>query len=180
MNNTRRRRARTRTVLATAAVAMLALAGCAGSDPGAESGAPTSPAADSTSATSPAATDRAAGPAEGSDADLSVTITSNGTDVAHRYRLVCVNGSPVEGTEHPQAEAACTFLGGAGKSVLTTTPKKQAQCTQQIAGPQTAIIEGTLNGTSVQRAFSLTDGCKISAWKSAEALLGRGTASGAQ
>jgi len=166
--------------VAAGALALLALSGCAGE--GNDSGS-TSPAASSVAtapATAPAASDPAAGPAEGADADLSITLTSNGTDATDRYKLVCVNGSPGQGTNHPQAEAACTFLSGPGKSVLTGTPDKGAQCTQESAGPQTAIVEGTLNGTAVQRGFALTDGCKIATWKSAEALLGRGTSNGTQ
>ncbi|MGO2004015.1 hypothetical protein [Arthrobacter rhombi] len=168
----------TRTVsrVATAAVGLLLLAGCAAETPDAE---PTDSTVSSPSS-APKPTEQPAGPAEGTDADLSITITSDGEEVAHRYRLVCVGGVPGKGTDHPQAEAACTFLDGPGKIVLTEKTKKDADCTQESAGPQTAIVQGTLNEASVQRAFALGNGCKISAWKSAEALLGRGTASGDQ
>lgn len=181
MKRTSHRSTQVRSAVAAAALALLALSGCAGAGGG--SGG-TSPAATSSvvpaPATAPTASDPAAGPAKGADADLSITLTSNGTDATHRYKLVCVDGSPGQGTDHPQADAACTFLSGAGKTVLTGTPDKSAQCTQESAGPQTAIVEGTLNGTTVQRGFALTDGCKIATWKSAEALLGRGTSSGTQ
>lgn len=166
-------------LLATTALALLAVTGCSGggSDPGSGSTESTAP---STATVAPDATDPAAGPATGADADLAITIRSDGTDATYRYRLVCVNGAPGEGSDHPQAQEACTFLSGDGKSLLTTSPKKGLQCTQQSAGPQRAIVEGELNGTSVQRTFALNDGCKISAWKSAEALLGRGTSAGNQ
>lgn len=167
-------------LLATTTLALLAVTGCAGgdSDPGA--GTPDSTAASTATTVAPDASDPAAGPAAGADADLAITIMSNGTDATDRYRLVCVDGAPGEGSDHPQAQEACTFLSGDGKSLLTTSPKKGTQCTQQSAGPQRAIVEGKLNGTSVQRAFALNDGCRISAWKSAEALLGRGTSAGNQ
>lgn len=166
--------------MATTALALAALVGCAAGTPGPEAGSAGSSGSAGAPGTSPDITDPAAAPAEGSDADLVITLTSNGTDTTNHYRLVCVNGSPAQGSDHPQGKEACTFLSGPGKTLLTTSPKKDVQCTQQSEGPQTAIVEGKLNGTSVQRAFSLSDGCKISAWKSAEALLGRGTAAGTQ
>lgn len=180
MEPTTYRRARTLPLLATAALALLALTGCGGNDTGIATGSAQPSETAGATAGAPVASDPAVGPAAGADADLAITLTSNGTDATHHYRLVCVNGSPGQGTDHPQADQACTFLSGTGKTLLTSAPKKNVQCTQQSAGPQTAIVEGKLNGTSVQRAFSLSDGCKISAWKSAEALLGRGTAEGTQ
>ncbi|WP_372698932.1 hypothetical protein [Arthrobacter sp. JSM 101049] len=180
MKRTRHRRTHALSAVAATALALLALSGCAGEEDGSGPTTPTASTVESAPATGPVASAPAAGPAEGADADLSITLTSNGTDASHRYQLVCVNGSPGQGTDHPQADAACTFLSGPGKSVLTGTPEKGAQCTQESAGPQTAIVEGTLNGSSVQRGFSLTNGCKIATWKSAEALLGRGTSNGTQ
>lgn len=180
MNRTSHRGPHALSAVAVTALALLALSGCAGEGDGSGSTSPPASSVETAPATPPAASDPAAGPAEGADADLSITLTSNGKDATDRYKLVCVNGAPGQGTEHPQAAAACTFLSGPGKSVLTGTPDKSAQCTQESAGPQTAIVEGTLNGTSVQRGFALTDGCKIDTWKSAEALLGRGTSSGTQ
>ncbi len=171
---------RTMPLLAGAALALVALVGCAAGTTGSGDGSPAPSGATSAPATPSQVSDPAAGPATGADADLAIILTSNGTDVAERYRLVCVNGAPGQGGNHPQAKQACTFLSGEGKTLLTTSAKTEGQCTQQTAGPQTAIVEGKLNGTSVQRAFSLDNGCKISAWKSAEALLGRGTSSGAQ
>ncbi|MDN5755365.1 MAG: serine protease inhibitor [Arthrobacter sp.] len=175
-NQANRWTARTLSTMAAAALGLLLLSGCAGESPDSE---PTQTTA-ATESSAPEPTEQPAGPEEGTDADLSITITSNGEDVVHRYRLVCSGGVPGKGTDHPQAEEACTFLDGPGKTVLTGKAKKDADCTQESAGPQTAIVEGTLNETTVQRAFALGNGCKISAWKSAEALLGRGTASGDQ
>lgn len=167
---------RTFSGVAAAALGLLLLSGCAAESPESE---PTETAVSAPSA-APKPTEQPVAPAEGTNADLSITITSNGEDVAHRYRLVCVGGAPGEGSDHPQSEDACTFLDGPGKTLLTDEAQKDAECTQESAGPQTAIVEGTLNDASVQRTFALGNGCKISAWKSAEALLGRGTASGDQ
>lgn len=176
INHASRFTTRTLSGIAAASLGLLLLSGCAANSP---DSAPTQTTAPAPS-TAPKPTEQPAGPADGTNADLSITITSNGEEVTHRYQLVCAGGVPAKGTDHPQADQACTFLDGPGKTLLTETAKKDAQCTQQSAGPQTAIVEGTLNDSAVQRAFALGNGCKISAWKSAEALLGRGTASGDQ
>jgi hypothetical protein len=118
-------------------------------------------------------------PAAPADADLAISLSPDGKTVQRTYRLVCSNGVPVQDTDHPQPADACAFLSDHGAQVLTAPRKPQGMCTQQDNGPLTAVVEGTLNGQQVQRSFSLHNGCQISAWKSAEALLGRGTSTGA-
>lgn len=44
-------------------------------------------------------------------------------------------------------------------------------CTQQYGGPETATITGTLRGERVDLKFSRVNGCEISRWEAAGALL---------
>ena len=149
-------------VLAAAwfAAACLALAACV----------PTTPSEESTM------TDEPATSAPG--ADLRVSLRPDGETVDAEYRLVCVDGVPADGTDHPNPEAACAFLSGTGQRVLTAVPAKNRMCTQQYGGPQVAVVEGTIDGRRVLKTFSLRDGCQISEWRASEALLGPGSAGG--
>jgi hypothetical protein len=54
---------------------------------------------------------------------------------------------------------------------LSRAPDPQRVCTQIYGGPQTARVTGTIRGRHVDRSFSRTDGCEISDWDRAKALL---------
>jgi hypothetical protein len=45
-------------------------------------------------------------------------------------------------------------------------------CTEIYGGPATATVTGTLDGKPVDAEFSLNNGCEISRWDKASALLG--------
>lgn len=53
---------------------------------------------------------------------------------------------------------------------LVPTPPDVA-CTQIFGGPQEATIEGTLRGEELDVELSRRNGCEISRWEAAEALL---------
>lgn len=53
---------------------------------------------------------------------------------------------------------------------LAPTPPDVA-CTQIFGGPQEATIEGTLRGEELDVELSRRNGCEISRWEAAEALL---------
>ena len=57
------------------------------------------------------------------------------------------------------------------ESLLTTPPDKQRACTQIYGGPETARITGTIDGETVARRFSRTNGCEIADFNSAGELL---------
>jgi hypothetical protein len=68
-----------------------------------------------------------------------------------------------------QARLSCP---GAGCDQATRlTPQQLAEarpdqaCTQIYGGPETATIQGTLNGDPVDASFSRTDGCQIARWQ---------------
>ena len=117
-------------------------------------------------------------PAPHADVDLMVALMPDGETTSSTYRLVCADGRPASGSDHPTAAEACAFLAGDGAKVLTALPPKNRVCTQQYGGPARALVTGTMDGQRVQRAFSLTDGCQISDWRAAEPLLGKGSAAG--
>ncbi|MGJ9403774.1 SSI family serine proteinase inhibitor [Arthrobacter sp. KK5.5] len=103
---------------------------------------------------------------------------ANGTDVDATHRVVCVDGAPAAGTDHPTPEDACAFLSGPDAGLLTALPRKDVACTQQYGGPQKARVHGVVDDSEVNKTFSLTDGCKIGEWDSARALLGMGSGAG--
>ncbi|MEE1621732.1 hypothetical protein ACQ7DA_11140 [Zafaria sp. J156] len=177
---------------------VLLLAACAGGGPGggattsatpgtsapgtsAPGSTPATTPAPGTGETSPAPTSPAPGSsADAPDTDVTVDIMPDGTDVGTSYRVVCSGGLPADGTDHPTAEDACSFLAQSGLIVFLRLPNQDQMCTQMILGPQTARAYGKIDGQNVDKTFSLTDGCKISEWESAEALLGRAASAGAQ
>ena len=47
---------------------------------------------------------------------------------------------------------------------LLSAPDPDRVCTQIFGGPQTATVQGTVNGRLVRRAFSRKDGCELADW----------------
>lgn len=150
------------------------------SSPPASSAAPTtsvseSPAPD-TETTVPAPSPSAppvpsAGPGAG-NAELSIMVNPSEAEPAVNYTLVCQDGVPAAESQHPAADAACTALKG-NPALLSPATKNTAQaCTQQYGGPQKATVTGVVDGTPIDVTFARTDGCGISAWDAAEAVLG--------
>jgi hypothetical protein len=50
-------------------------------------------------------------------------------------------------------------------------PSGTTACTQQFGGPETATVEGTINGDPVSTRFSRENGCQIARWDAAKELL---------
>ena len=48
--------------------------------------------------------------------------------------------------------------------LLLNAPDPERICTQIYGGPQTATVQGTVNGRWVRRAFSRTNGCELADW----------------
>ena len=130
------------------------------------------PSAAPTSAPPPSAGASTPPEAAGTGALLTVTLQQDAEAEPAQYVLECVDGAPGPATTLPGAENACTALTRLGTGFFTALPNKDVICTQQYGGPQTASITGTLDGTSVLAAFSLTDGCQISRWTAAQDILG--------
>ena len=112
-----------------------------------------------------------AGPGAG-NAELAIMVKPSGTDAAQNYTLVCQGGMPSAESRHPAAETACAALKD-NPSILSPSTKNTAQaCTEQYGGPQTATVTGVVDETPVEATFARTNGCEISAWNAAQAVLG--------
>lgn len=132
------------------AAGCLALTGCGAQDPGGATTSPSTPA-------HPDSPDTVT-------AELTITV-DDGAGGITRHTLTC---GPAGG-DHPDPEAACAAL--TGPEFLEPVPA-DAACTAQYGGPQTATVTGTLDGSQVDAEFRRTDGCQISRWDRAAALLG--------
>jgi hypothetical protein len=76
-------------------------------------------------------------------------------------RTVTLECDPAGGT-HPDPAAACAAL-AALEHPFAPTPKDRA-CTELYGGPQTATVEGRLDGGPVSTSFARTNGCEIERW----------------
>ena len=77
------------------------------------------------------------------------------------------------GGDHPDPEAACAVLDAAAS--LPTNPLEpvppDVACTEIYGGPQTAVVEGTIDAEPVLVEFSRVDGCEIDRWDAVIPLL---------
>jgi hypothetical protein len=55
--------------------------------------------------------------------------------------------------------------------LLLNAPASDRVCTQIYGGPQTATVQGTINGRWIRRAFSRTNGCELADWEQMGPLL---------
>jgi hypothetical protein len=131
-----------RALAAIACLAVLAVAGCGEDDDPAEPAAPSEPAA---------------------LADLKVVVDPDGTESKppRRVTIRC---------DAPEDSPGCRALSKVEPETFEPTPGDVA-CTQQFGGPQTATVKGTLRGEPVDATFSLANGCEISRWRDASAVL---------
>jgi hypothetical protein len=70
----------------------------------------------------------------------------------------------------PSDSPGCEALSKVKPDTFEPTPGNVA-CTQQFGGPQTATVQGTLRGAPVDTTFSMANGCEISRWRDAAAIL---------
>jgi hypothetical protein len=106
------------------------------------------------------------------NAELSIVFKASPSATAESFTLVCKDGVPVSGTQHPKPDAACAAL-KANPSIVIRSPRPtDIACTMQYGGPQTATVSGAVDGRGFESMFSLTDGCEISAWEAARDVLG--------
>lgn len=75
-----------------------------------------------------------------------------------------------DGGDHPRPEDACRGLAAATPDAFAPVPADM-MCTQQYGGPQTATIEGTWRGESVDATYDRTDGCEIARWDALATVL---------
>ena len=96
-------------------------------------------------------------------ADLKVVVDPDGDQSRPPRRLAIRCSSP---DDSPGCEAVSKIE----RKTFEPTPGNVA-CTQQFGGPQTATVTGTLRGEPVDSKFSLANGCEISRWRDAAAIL---------
>ena len=96
-------------------------------------------------------------------ADLTVRVDPDGSGgkPAREAHVRCRSAD-----ESPACRAAAALKPGD----LAPVPR-DAVCTLQYGGPQTATIEGTLRGEPVDARFSRENGCEIARWRAVEPLL---------
>lgn len=111
-------------------------------------------------------------PAAAGTAMLTISIKQTPESQATTYLLECTRDGVGGATTVPNAEAACQTVKRLGAAFFTAKPDPNQMCTQQYGGPQTATIEGTVDGQQVSASFSATDGCEIARWNALESILG--------
>jgi hypothetical protein len=96
-------------------------------------------------------------------ADLRVVVDPDGEEARppRRITIRCTS---------PEDSPGCEALSKVKPKTFEPTPGNVA-CTQQFGGPQTATVTGTLRGEPVDAEFSLANGCEISRWQDAAAIL---------
>jgi hypothetical protein len=112
------------------------------------------------------AADQPSGETQAAGDELRITVDV-GDGAAQEYLLRCGNGT-AEGSL-PDAAAACAHLRDLDDP-FEPVPD-DAICTQQYGGPQTARIEGSWHGETVDLELSRTDGCHIAQWDRLAPLL---------
>lgn len=103
--------------------------------------------------------------------DLSISIRADGTNESSRYHLQCDGPLALASSDHPRSAAACALLDANPQLLTPPAANATRMCTQQYGGPAIARVTGTLDGRGVKRDFDLRDGCGISDWTAALALL---------
>jgi hypothetical protein len=96
-------------------------------------------------------------------ADLKVVVDRDGTDAKPPRRVAIICNSPED-------SPGCKALSQVKPETFEPTPGDVA-CTQQFGGPETATVKGTLRGEPIDAKFSRVNGCEISRWRDAAAIL---------
>lgn len=104
----------------------------------------------------------------GLPADLTITVDASGSGDTQTWTLTC----DPPGGDHPDPTRACASIEEAGGVAAFDPVPRTAMCTEIYGGPQTAHVEGTVDGTPINADFSRTNGCEINRWEALRALLG--------
>ncbi|HET8758077.1 MAG TPA: hypothetical protein VFM58_18800 [Solirubrobacteraceae bacterium] len=89
-------------------------------------------------------------------ADLAVTVNDGETQ-----QVRC---------DTPEDSEVCRALADIDPKTFEPVPGNVA-CTQQYGGPETATVEGTLDGREIDAKFSRVNGCEIERWETVKPLL---------
>jgi hypothetical protein len=94
---------------------------------------------------------------------LLVTVDRDGEDgrPAQEREIRCAAGD---------SSGACAAAARLRPSDFQPVPRDQA-CTQIFGGPETARVEGELNGEPVAATFNRSNGCEIARWDAVAELL---------
>ena len=87
------------------------------------------------------------------DADLTIVLTSAGSDARVERKLVCKDSQPADGSTVRDAEAACAALTKHGERVFFELPDRNRICTQQYGrsatGPGHRNDQRTRSGQAI-------------------------------
>lgn len=108
---------------------------------------------------------------QGQDTDLQISIRADGNAESAHFHLLCDGPVALERSNHPRAAAACALVDAHPQLLTEPAAGATRMCTQQYGGPAIARVTGTRDGQAVERTFDLHDGCAISDWTAALALL---------
>lgn len=108
----------------------------------------------------------AAGPIELTvypEASLEVTYEHPETE-SYTYSVTCTDDTArLEGADL-DGEAACSALSDLEVSSRLLAEPADRACTDVYGGPDTAVIQGTIDGQEVDTVIDRTNGCGISDW----------------
>lgn len=104
----------------------------------------------------------------GLPADLTITVDASGSGDTQTWTLTC---NP-PGGDHPDPAWACAAIEQAGGVAAFDPVPRSAVCTELYGGPQTAHVEGTVDGTPINADFNRTNGCEMNRWEALRAVLG--------
>lgn len=96
----------------------------------------------------------------------SLKIAISGSPTASENRSFAIDCPPQRDADR----AACHAIDRNPK-LFAETPSGR-MCTQNYGGPQRARVTGTIRGRRVNTTVTRTDGCEISRWDGAQAVLG--------
>lgn len=102
--------------------------------------------------------------------ELTVSLDPGNGD-SSEWTVTC---DPAGGTAG-DPEAACETLDALTPQDVAPVPRN-ANCTMQYGGPQTATVTGIWDGTRVDLSFSRQNGCEIARWDAMEPVLPAGDA----
>lgn len=117
--------------------------------------------------------DTTAPPADATpDTELTVTVDLGDDAAPTVYTVTCGDDAALTGDPAPaDADRICEILGRDGVRTRLQEGNRADACTMEYGGPETARVEGRLDGEPVATTVDRTDGCGIGDWAMLEGLL---------
>lgn len=84
--------------------------------------------------------------------------------------LFCRGTQALVGSDVPDPQAACAYA--MHRRGLMAAPGTAQSCTEIYGGDAVATVTGTVRAKTVNRQYSLRNGCEMSTWEAAASLVG--------